>query len=482
MNGAQKSTRTESDSMGTIEIPAHCYWGAQTARAQKKLFLCGIGFDPIFLEATILVKKVAALVNCELEQLELPVSNAIVKACDEVLSGKWQDQFIVEPFQSGAGVVFNLNVNEVLANRAEELLGGSLGQYKLVDPEKHVNLSQCANDVFPTAMRIALLKCLKALEPDMLDLERLLRRKALKFAKVLKPGRTHLIESQPITLGQEFSAYASGVEHSLNDIKEASEKLLELNIGAGHVGTGFNTHPAYGQRMAKKLAFLTNFPLRAGGDFLRLSHSMADFLPISAALKEFAIELSQISNDLRLLNSGPGSGLGEIKLTSFANIPSPMSVDLLSDQSVPHLAESLNMVCYQVIGNDLAITMAAQAGQLEANVMTPLIIHNLLQSVFLLTKVTSTFTKNCLNDLNINTEKCEENFSRSGFLLVALSEHIGQEACQSLVNRYGGDLPKLYQALISGTLVGEEILAKILPHTYLTSAGIRPKPKNSEKK
>jgi aspartate ammonia-lyase len=472
--------RIEYDSIGAIEIPALCYWGAQTARAREKLFVCGIRFHPSLLEATILVKKAAALVNSELEQLDCPLSKAIVQACDEVLAGKWRDQFVIEPFQSGAGVVFNLNVNEVLANRAEEILGGKLGEYKLVHPEKHVNLSQCANDVFPTAMRIALLLCLKAFEPIMLDLERVLRRKALKFATILKVGRTHLIDSQPITLGQEFSAFASSIEHSFKSIKEASNKLLQLNIGAGYVGTSFAIHPAYGQRMAKKLAFLTNFPLQPGSDFLRLSHSMGDFLPISSALKEFAIELSQISNDLRLLNSGPQAGLSEITLPSFVTIPSATSPNLLPAQAIPHLAESLNMVCYQVIGNDFAITMAAQSGQLEANVMTPLIIHNLLQSLVLLTEVTKIFTKNCLNDISVNAKKCEENFSNSSFLLVALSEQIGQSACQALLDLCGGDLRKLHQALLRGELVSADVLAKILPYTYLTSAGIRPKEKKSE--
>jgi aspartate ammonia-lyase len=474
--------RTEYDSIGAIEIPALCYWGAQTARARERLFVCGIGFHPSFLEATILVKKASALVNAELEQLESPLSKAIVQACDEVLAGKWRDQFIIEPFQSGAGVVFNLNVNEVLANRAEEILGGSLGEYKLVDPEKHVNLSQCANDVFPTAMRIALLTCLKTLEPIMLDLERVLRRKALKFATIVKVGRTHLIDSQPITLGQEFSAFASSIEHSLKSIREASNKLLQLNIGAGWVGTGFAIHPAYGQRMAKKLAFLTNFPLIPGSDFLRLAHSTSDFLPISSALKEFAIELNQISNDLRLLNSGSQAGISEITLPGLVTIPSATSPNLLPAQSIPHLAESLNMVSYQVMGNDVSITMAAQSGQLEANVMTPLIIHNLLQSLALLTEVSKTFTKNCLNDISVNTKQCEQNFNDSGFLLVALSEQIGQSACQAMLELFGGNLLELRQALLKGELVSAEILEKIMPHTYLTSAGIRPKTKKSEPK
>ena len=472
--------RTEYDSFGAIEIPITSYWGAQTARAKEKLFVCGIAFHPSLLEATILVKKAAALVNAELNQLAPPISKAIVWACDEVLCGKWRDQFIIEPFQSGAGVVFNLNVNEVLANRAEEILGGTLGQYKLVDPEKHVNLSQSAHDVFPTAMRIALLTSLKTFEPIMLDLERGLRRKALKFAGILKVSRTHLIDNQPITLGQEFSAFASSIEHSLKNIKETSHRLLQLNVGSGSVGTSFAVHPAYAHQMAKKLASLTKLPLSPGSDFLRLSHSMSDFLSISYALKELAIELNQISNDLRLLNSGPHAGLSEISLPSFVPIPSTTSTRLLPPQYIPHLAESLNMVCYQVIGNDLSVTMAAQAGQLETNTMSALIIHNLLQSLALLTEVSKTFTANCLGDISVNSNQCEENFRTSGFLLVALTEQIGESACQALLNSCGGDAVELHQALLRGELVSAEVLAKILPHTYLTSIGIRAKAKESE--
>jgi aspartate ammonia-lyase len=465
--------RTEYDCKGPIEIPANCLWGAKTARAKEELFVCDISFHPTLLDSTVLVKKASALVNAELERLAAPIAKAIVQACDEVLSGQWREQFIVGPFQSGAGVVFNININEVLANRAEQILGGIAGEYRMVDPEKHVNLSQCAYDVFPTAMRIAVLLALKQFEPVMLNCERQLRREALQFSNVLKMGRTHLIDSQPITLGQEFSAFASCIEQSLQNMKEANGKLLDLNIGAGQVGTGFDTHPSYGKLMAARLRQFTSLPLRGGSDLLRLSRSMSDFLPVSAALKLFAVELNQIANDLRLLSSGPKTGLSEMNLPDTVRTPSPMGTTLLPEQSIPHLIDSVNMVCYQVMGNDLAITLAAQSGQLEANVMTPLIIHNLLQSLFLLAQVTSSLTTHCLDGISIDPIRHKEIFNKSGAFLIALSEQIGEKACQTMLEQFNGNVEELSRALVAGGLVEKSILSKILSQTYFTSVGIR---------
>ena len=479
MSGKRLEARIEYDAFGPIQIPANCYWGAQTARAKEHLFACGWKFHTKLLEAFILVKKAAALVNSDLGRFEPRIGTAIAQACDEIISGQWREQFIAEPLQSGTGAALNVNVNEVLANRAEELLGGNVGEYKIVDPNMHVNLGQSTNDVFPTAMRLALLTSLKEFEPAILDLERLLRRKALEFAKIVKPGRVHLRDSVPITLGQEFNAFGSTVERSLKHLKEASNCLFELNIGATHVGTGWDTHPSYQARMVEKLSNLSKMRLKAGEDLVRLSQSMSDFVQLSSAMRQLALELNKIANDLRLLNSGPTGGFAEIKLPPVLPTPSALLPDGLPEEVHPLLAESLNMVCFQIIGLDLANAFASQAGQLEINPMGSLILQNLLQSVDLLKQCVFTFNQKCLAGIVADSERCQQLLGLSGALFAAISEQIGLEDARALLKMHDDNPERLRKALLEGNVLSPGVVEKIFSQSYFTACGIRPKPQDA---
>jgi aspartate ammonia-lyase len=475
MGGKRLDARIEYDSFGPIQIPANSYWGAQTARARDELFTCGWKFHPKLVESIVLVKKAAALVNGELGRLDSRLAEAIVQACDEVLSGQLRDQFIAEPFQSGSGLALNINVNEVLANRAEEILGGTAGEYKLVDPHRHLNLSQSSNDVFITAMRLAVITSLKEFEPALLDLERLLRRKALEFAKIVKVGRSHLRDSVPITLGQEFNAFGSTVERSYKNLKEASNSLFELNIGGTQIGTGWDAHPSYQTRMVEKVTSLTKFRLKAGEDLLRMSQSMSDFVQVSSALRQLAIELGKIANDLRLLNSGPQGGLAEIKMPPVLFSPSPLLSEALPEEVQPLLAESLNMVCFQIIGMDLSIAFAAQAGQLETNPMAAGILHNLLQALDLLRQSILAFNQKCLAGISADNERCQHLLTLSGALLAAVSEQIGLNDARALFKMHDDNPERLRQALLEGNILSPPVIEKIFNHTYFTTASIRPK-------
>jgi len=453
--------RIEKDMHGEVQIASGAYYGLRTARARERLFTCGFRFHPKLIDSMVTVKKAAASANADLGRIDSRIVSAIMQSCDEVLAGQWREQFVAEPFQSGSGLTFNINVNEVLANRAEEILGGNVGDYALVFPEGHVNLGQSTNDVFPSAMRIAVLLALKDLEPAVLDLERLLRRKALEFARVIKFGRTHLRDAAPVTLGQEFNAFGSAVERSLKRIKESSLLMLELNIGGTFVGSGLDAHPLYATKAVDKLVALTGFKLRQGEDLFRMTQSMADFLSVSSSLKELAVELSKIANDLRLLSSGPSGGLAEINLPATESEPSALLPGQLPDQASPLLAESLNMVAFQVIGNDLSTTFASHAGQLEANVMTPVIIHNLLQSIELLQKVILCFNQRCLSGITANAERCRQHFDASGGLLAVLTEQVGFDLANSLCNEFGMNSRAICTALIERQLVTPEAMEKI---------------------
>jgi len=475
MGSKRTEARTEYDLFGPIQIPANCYWGAQTARAKEQLFSLDLRVHDKLLDSIILVKKAAASVNAELGRLDVHIGETIDLACNEVLAGQWRDQFIAETWQSGTGTTLNNNVNEVLANRAEELLGGCIGEYRIVDPHRHVNLGQAANDVFSTAMRLALLAAIKELEPILLDLERLLRRKALEFAKIVTVGRSHLRDTVPVTLGQEFNAFGSTVERCLKRIKDSCKSLFELGIGGTYIGSGFNTHPSYPKRMIEKLTTYTKLPLKPGEDYFRLSHSMADFVQVSSALKELSLELNKIASDLRLLNSGPAAGFDEIEMPRVEPLASPLNQEKLPDQVNPLLADSLSMVCFQVIGNDFATSLAAQAGQLQTNAMMGLIIHNLLQSIDLLGWCVLAFNQKCLSQITANVERCQAHFAESGALLAALSEQIGLAESQALLEQFQGDRQRLRRALLEENLLPQPILEKIFSHVYMTTIGERPR-------
>src|SRR5207249_6829330 len=365
--------RTERDPLGELDVPEDAYYGVQTARAVENFPISGLHAPADLVTATILVKKAAAAANAALGRLPRDVAGAIGAAADETLAGRLRDQFVVDPYQAGAGTSHNMNVNEVLANRANELLGGRRGEYRPVHPNDHVNMAQSTNDVIPTAIRLAALAQLPALRDAVERLARAFLGQGRAFDAIVKSGRTHLQDATPIRLGQEFTAYGHAIERGGDRIVHAADALRELGIGGSSVGTGLNVEPQYPDLMVKHLHEITGLELREGKDLVELMQSLGDIAALSGALRTYAVDLGRIASDIRLLASGPRTGLAEITLPAVQ----PGS-SILPGTVNPSIAEMVNMVCYQAIGNDVTIATAAEAGQLEVNVMMPVIAHNLL--------------------------------------------------------------------------------------------------------
>ncbi|PYP83237.1 MAG: aspartate ammonia-lyase [Blastocatellia bacterium AA13] len=413
-------SRIESDSLGKREVPSDVYWGIQTLRAIENFPISGWKPFPELVIATVQIKKAAARTNRFLGVLDQRFAAAIETAADEVLSGSLLDQFVVDPFQAGAGTSHHMNTNEVLANRAIEILGGSKGDYSIVHPNDHVNYGQSTNDVFPTAMRLAAFNLVSRLIPEINQLSHSLAEKTVEFDDVIKSGRTHLQDAVPIRLGQEFGAYGAAVEHGSTRMASAAFELLEVGLGGSAVGTGLNTSPEYRSKVVEELRSITGYDLRAAGDYFAAMQSLAPFVNLSGALRVLAIDLIRIANDLRLLSSGPNTGLAEINLP-----PVQPGSSIMPGKVNPVMAEMLNMVCFQVIGNDTAIALAAQAGQLELNVMMPVVALNLLTSLRILTNAIAVFRTRCVEGITANRERAEWYAEHSLALVTALSPKIG---------------------------------------------------------
>ncbi|HXG94026.1 MAG TPA: aspartate ammonia-lyase [Blastocatellia bacterium] len=412
--------RIEKDSLGEREIPKDVYYGIQTARAIENFPISGWKPYPSFVTATVQIKKAAARVNRELGALDKKLAEAIEQAADEVLSGKLRDQFVVDPFQAGAGTSHNMNTNEVLANRAIEILGGEKGDYSVVHPNDHVNMGQSTNDVIPTAMRLAALEQVGQLIPVLDKLTNSFHKKSVEFDAIIKSGRTHLQDAVPLRLGQEFGGYATAIGKNRNRIEQAADELRELGLGGTAVGTGLNAAPGYRRRVVEELSRITGQQLRQTEDYFEAMQSMSPFVNLSGALRTLATDVIRIANDLRLLSSGPNTGLAEINLPAVQ----PGS-SIMPGKVNPVMAEMTNMVCFQVLGNDLTITTAAQAGQLELNVMMPVIAFNLLMSLTILTNSLKVFTERCVDGITANEERCRWYVEHSVSLVTALNPRIG---------------------------------------------------------
>jgi len=423
-----KNVRIERDTLGTFEVPKDAYYGAQTARAIKNFPISGLKSHKEYINSVIIIKKAAALVNSKLKLLDLKIANSIVKACNEILECEFEDWFVVDPYQAGAGTSLNMNANEIIANRANELLGATLGSYKFVHPNDHVNMSQSTNDVIPTAIRIAVINLLPRLFNTIKSIELTFQKKLKEFNKILKAGRTHLQDALPITLGQEFSAYGLAVTKDRRRIEKVTVNLYEIGIGGTAVGTGVNTHPKYQSMMVKELTKLTRLPLKSSPNLFESMQNSADFLDLSSTFRTLTHTLIRIGNDLRLLSSGPRTGLSEIKLPEVQ----PGS-SIMPRKVNPSIIEMLTMVCFQVIGYDTAILFASTAGQLELNVMYPLIAHNLLEQIKLLTNALESFNDNCLKGLQVNEEMCRFWLGRSSGVAALLNPYIGYEKAAKLV-------------------------------------------------
>ncbi len=423
-----RKSRVERDALGTKDLPADAYYGIQTQRAVENFPVSGIMPVGEFIWATAVVKRAAAEVNTELGLLDKRRGRAIMMAADEVIEGKLHGEFVVDVYQAGAGTSHNMNANEVIANRAIELLGGTKGDYSVLHPNDHVNMSQSTNDTVPTAMRLAAVRMSGCLIASLRRLEVGLRRKARSFGGVVKSARTHLRDAVPIMLGQEFSAYAESVKGCRLRIQRECEGLKLLGIGGTAAGTGVNTHPRYRKMMISALRRLSGIRgLKPAPDMVEATSSMAAFVSFSGALKTLSVELTRIANDLRLLSSGPRTGLSEVELP-----PVQPGSSIMPGKVNPVMAEMLNMVCFQVMGADHTVTMASQAGQLELNPMMPVINHNILHSVKILTNAVRAFTERCIKGIRADRKRCREYFERSLGLATVLSPSMGHEETAAL--------------------------------------------------
>ncbi|MFB3888147.1 MAG: aspartate ammonia-lyase [Candidatus Bathyarchaeia archaeon] len=413
-------TRIEIDSLGEKKIPKDAYYGIQTLRAVENFPVSGFEAPPVFIYAYVMIKRAAATTNMQVGWLDEKIGNAIVQACDEVLAGKLLDQFVVDVFQAGAGTSFNMNVNEVLANRALEILGKSRGDYKAVSPNDHVNMGQSTNDTFPTALHLAVLLALEPLHVALGDLAEAFENLSRKHADTIKSGRTHLQDALPVTVGQEFGAYAAAIKNARAQLKARSERLNELALGGTAVGTGVNAHVDYARIAIAELNRMTGFSLKTASNLFEAMQSRSAVASVSGALKELALELIRIANDLRLLSSGPTTGLAEVELPAVQ----PGS-SIMPGKVNPVMAECLDMVAFQVVGNDLAVSLAVQAGQLELNVMMPVMMHNVLQSIQLLANFLPAFTRKCIDGITVDEERCKGYLDKNPSLAVYLSPCIG---------------------------------------------------------
>lgn len=414
------NSRIEVDSLGEKTVPKEAYYGIQTLRAVENFPVSGLKAPVVFVNAYVMVKRSAAVANMEVGWLDEKIGHPIVDACDEVLAGKFSDQFVVDVFQAGAGTSFNMNVNEVLANRALETLGKQKGDYLSVSPNDHVNMAQSSNDTFPTALHVAALIALQPLLTELGRLSDAFEKLGKKYANVIKSGRTHLQDALPVTSGQEFSAYACALANAKEQLETRSKRLQEVALGGTAVGTGVNAHPQFRHLAIKELSRITGLKLKAAKDSFEALQSQSVVAAVSGALREMALELIRIANDLRLLSSGPTAGLSEIELPAVQ----PGS-SIMPGKVNPVMAECLDMVGFQVVGNDLAVTLAVQAGQLDLNVMTPVMMHNLLQSIQLLTNYLPVFRKKCVQNITVDRKRCANYVQNNPSLAVFLSPYIG---------------------------------------------------------
>ena len=418
------ATRTEKDLLGEAEIPANAYYGIQTWRAQQNFDLSGVQLNhfPSLIQALAMVKQAAARANAQLGDLEQDRADAIELACQQVIDGQHHDQFVVDMIQGGAGTSTNMNANEVIANVALEILGHGKGTYAALHPNNDVNMSQSTNDAYPTAVRLAILLSHGELVTALQSLQQAFREKAVEFADVIKMGRTQLQDAVPMTLGQEFQGWATTLGEDIDRIAGLAELLNEVNLGGTAIGTGINADPRYGKRAVSELAKISGFPLIQASDLVEASSDMGAFVLFSSMLKRLAIKLSKIANDLRLLSMGPRAGLNEINLP-----PQQPGSSIMPGKINPVIPEAVNQVAYQVMGNDLAVSMAAEAGQLQLNAMEPLIGYNVLESIRLLRQAMPMLEQRCVRGITANTEVCRAQVDNSIGVVTAMNPHIGYE-------------------------------------------------------
>ena len=459
--------RTERDSLGEHQVPDDAYYGIQTVRASANFPISGLRAPADLITATVLIKKAAADANVALTRLDPAVGGAIAAAADEVLAGRLRDQFIVDVYQAGAGTSHNMNTNEVLANRAAELLGGRRGEYALVHPNDHVNMGQSTNDVFPAATRLALLLAHGGLVSEARALAAALAAKADAFRDVLKTGRTHLQDAVPMTLGQEFGGYAACIEQGADDVERAAVQLRELNIGATAVGTGLNAGDDYTAKTIANIARYSQIEVTAARNRFRVTQSMGDIVSYAGAMRRLAVELAKVASDLRLLSSGPRAGIGEILLPAVQ----PGS-SIMPGKVNPSIPEMVNQVCFQVFGCDVTITTAAEAGQLELNVMMPVIAWNAIHSSRILRAAMASLRERCVDGIEADAVRSRELLDRSTAVATALSPYIGYALTAEIAKESVHSGRPIREIVLERKLLEPAQLERILSAEAMTRPGI----------
>ena len=464
--------RTERDPLGEYDVPADAYYGIQTARAVENFRISDLRAPADLVVATVLVKRAAAEANEALGRLDAGIARAIVQAADEIRGGALRDQFVVDVYQAGAGTSHNMNTNEVIANRAAEILGGARGEYSIVHPNDHVNMGQSTNDVFPAATRIALLIGMRPLVDAARGLASALREKADAFAHVLKVGRTHLQDAVPMTLGQEFGGYAACIERGADDVQQAAEQLKELNLGATAVGTGLNAGDDYTRLVVSNLSRALAVDLMPAANRFRVTQSMGDVVAYCGAMRRLAVELAKVASDLRLLSSGPRAGLAEIVLPAVQ----PGS-SIMPGKVNPSIAEMVNQVCYQVIGCDTTVCAAAEAGQLELNVMMPVIAWNALHGSTILAHAMEALEMRCVEGIQADEARCRELLDRSTAVATALSPYIGYSKTAEIAKESVKTGKPIRDIVLERGLLDAAQLDQILSAEEMTEPGVAGKEK-----
>ncbi len=456
--------RVENDYLGPVKVPRDAYWGVQTQRALMNFPISGITPIKEYTYSIVLIKKAAAIANSEIGLLEKTKANAIIKACNEILEGKFDNQFLVDIYQAGEGTSNNMNVNEVIANIAIEKLGKEKGDYSVIHPNDDVNMGQSSNDVIPTATKIAALQLSNELIKSLSELEKSFSKKAVEFDKIIKSGRTHLMDAAPIRLGQEFKAWSDLIKESILRIKEASKELENINLGATAVGTGINADPRYVKKAINYLRNWTGLKLKQSKDLPAVTESPSDLFALSTAITVLSADLIKIANDLRLMNSGPITGLAEIVLPAVQ----PGS-SIMPGKVNPSIAEMVDMVCFRVMGDNRTIELATQAGQFELNVMEPIISYCLLHDLIILKNACKVFAEKAINDIKVNKERIEEMVNKTPGVGLALNPYIGYEKSAEIVKTAIKEGKTIKQVAEEKNVLEKEKLEKIFDPFNLTT-------------
>lgn len=459
--------RVEKDSIGMKDVPGNVYYGVQSMRAAENFHITGLNIHPEIINSLAYIKKAAAITNLEIGLLDRKTAEAIIQACDEILAGQFRKDFIVDPIQGGAGTSLNMNANEVIANRAIEILGGQKGDYSIVNPNDHVNCGQSTNDVIPSAGKMTSLRLLKKLKIELLRLHQAFCEKADEFDHVLKMGRTQMQDAVPIRLGQEFKAYSTAIMRDLRRMDKAMEEMCTLNMGGTAIGTGINADINYLKRIVPNLAKVSNMELVQAADLIDATQNLDSFVAVSGAVKACAVTLSKIANDLRLMSSGPRTGFHEIDLPAKQNGSS-----IMPGKVNPVIPEVVNQVAFNIIGNDVTISMAVEAGQLELNAFEPIIFYCMFQSIDTLAYAVQTFVDNCVSGITANEARCRFLVDNSVGIITAICPHVGYQKAADIAKKAMLSGKPVRTLILQEKLIGEEELDHILDPVQMTEPGI----------